>query len=211
MTAGAAVGITKSASLIGAQVGRYQPTSVGSISTPQTLLLSAFGPVNIINISTSTNYSEADNCPTSLPNGTNCTMYVYFIPTASGTLPGNVTVNTNGFFSQTNTVNTTGLGSAISLAGAPLVFGNQLVKTSSAAKTVTVKNNGTSAILMGTITLTNTTDYSLSSNTCPASGTSLAAGATCTIAVIFAPKSNGLKSAAVVLKDNDPSTPQLIG
>ncbi len=186
-------------------------TSVGSTSTPQTLSVSAYGPVSITNIATSTNYSEADNCPASLTNGTTCTMYVYFVPTASGTLPGTVTINSNGFFSQVNTVNTTGLASAISLTGAPLSFGNQLVKTTSAAKTVTVKNNGTTSILMGTITLTNTTDYTLASNTCPASGSNLTAGSSCTIGVTFGPKSTGAKRGSVVINDNDPSSPQLIG
>lgn len=186
-------------------------TGVGSTSSPQTLILSAYGPVTISNISASTNFSEADNCPASLPNGTTCVMYVYFVPTASGNLTGNVTVNSNGFFSQTNTVNLSGLGSAMALTGAPLSFGNQLVKTTSAAKSVTVKNTGTTAITMGAITSTNTTDYTISANTCPASGSTLGAGASCTISVTFGPKSTGAKRGTVVINDSDPSTPQLIG
>lgn len=186
-------------------------TSVGSTSSPETLIISAFGPVNLTNISTSTNFSEADDCPASLTNGTTCTMYVYFVPTASGTLNGNVTVNSNGYFSQVNTVNLVGLGSSISLSGAPLAFGSQLVKTTSTAKTVTVTNTGTAAVKMGTITLTNTTDYALSANTCPASGSNLNAASSCTISVTFGPKSTGLKSASVVINDADPSSPQLIG
>jgi sugar lactone lactonase YvrE len=186
-------------------------TAVGSTSSPETLILSALGPVSITNISTSTNFSEADNCPTSMTNGMTCTMYVYFVPTASGNLNGNVTVNTNGFFSQVNTVNLTGLGSAMSLTGAPLAFGNQLVKTTSAAKSVTVKNTGTSAITMGAITLTDTTDYAISTNTCPASGATLAGGASCTISVTFGPTTTGSKRGSVVINDSDPSTPQLIG
>ena len=138
-------------------------------------------------------------------------MYVYFVPTASGNLNGNVTINRNGFFSQVNTVNLTGLGSAMSLTGAPLSFGNQLVKTTSAAKTVTVNNTGTTAITMGAITLTDTTDYTITTNTCPASGSTLAGGASCTISVNFAPKSTGAKRGSVVINDSDPSTPQLIG
>ena len=51
---------------------------------------------------TSANFSEADNCPTAMPNGSTCQMYVYFVPTASGTLNGNL--STDG-------------GAAISLAG----------------------------------------------------------------------------------------------
>jgi hypothetical protein len=186
-------------------------TAVGSTSSPETLIVSAFGPVSISNISTSTNFSEADNCPATMANGTVCTMYVYFVPTASGSLNGNVTINSNGYFSQTNAVSLTGLGSAISLAGAPLSFGNQLVKTTSAAKTVTVKNSGTTAITMGAITLTDTTDYTIATNTCPASGSTLAGGASCSIGVTFGPKSTGSKRGSVVINDNDPSSPQLIG
>ncbi len=186
-------------------------TAVGSTSSPETLILSAHGPVTISNISTSANFSEADDCPSSMANGTTCVMYVYFVPTASGNLAGNVTVNSNGYFSQVNTVNLTGLGSSMSLTGAPLSFGNQLVKTTSAAKSVTVKNTGTAAITMGAITLTDTTDYTLSTNTCPASGKTLAGGASCTISVTFGPKSTGSKRGSVVINDSDPSTPQLIG
>lgn len=186
-------------------------TNVGSTSSPQQFTVSAYGAVNITNISSSTNFSEADNCPSSLPNGTTCTMYVYFVPTASGTLNGSVTINDNGFFNQVNTVSLTGLGSAISLTGAPLSFGNQLVKTTSAAKSVTVANTGASAIKMGAITLTNTTDYAISANTCPASGSNLNAGSNCSISVTFGPKSTGAKRGSVSIVDADPSSPQLIG
>jgi sugar lactone lactonase YvrE len=186
-------------------------TSVGSTSSPETLILSAYGPVTISNIQTSPGFSEADDCPASLPNGTTCTMYVYFVPTGSGTSNGTVTVVTNGFFSQTNTVNLSGLGSAISLAGAPVLFGNQVVKTTSANKVVTVANQGTTAITMGAITLTDTTDFKIVTNTCPASGASLAGKASCAITVNFTPASTGAKRGSVVVNDSDPSSPQLIG
>jgi len=185
-------------------------TSVGSTSSPQTLTVSALGPITISNISTTANYSEADNCPSSLTNGKTCTMYVYFVPTSSGNQIGSVTINSNGFFSQTNNVNLTGLASAISLSGAPVTFGNQLVKTTSAVKQITVKNNGSAAVTMGAITSTNTTDYHATNN-CPASGSTLAGGASCTVSVTFGPQSTGAKRGTVAVADSDPSTPQLIG
>jgi hypothetical protein len=186
-------------------------TSVGATSSPETLTLSAYGPVTISNIATSPNFSEADDCPTSLTNGTTCTMYVYFVPTGSGSVTGNITVNSNGFFNQTNTVNLAGLGSAISLTGAPVSFGNQLVKTTSANKVVSVSNKGKTAITMGAVTLTDTTDYTIVSNTCPASGSTLAAAGSCAITVSFTPASTGAKRGTVVVNDSDPSSPQLIG
>jgi len=158
---------------------------VGSTSSPQTVTVSAYGPVTISNAAVSANYSEADNCPASMANGTTCTMYAHFVPTASGSLNGNITVNSNGFFSQVNTVNLTGLGSAISLGGAPLAFGNETVKVKSAANSVTATNSGATAITMGAITSTNTTDYAIASNNCPASGATLAAKATCTVSGAF--------------------------
>ncbi len=186
-------------------------TAVGTTSSPQQFTVSAYGAVTISNIAASNNYLEADNCPAAMANGSTCTMYVYFAPTASGTLVGNVTINDNGFFNQVNTVNLTGLGSAISISGAPMAFGNQLVKTTSAAKTATIKNNGTTAVKMGTISLTNTTDYAISANTCPASGSSLAAGASCTVNITFGPQSTGAKRGTLQINDSDPSSPQLVG
>jgi hypothetical protein len=188
----------------------YGLTGVGSSSSPQTVTVSAFGAVTISNISTNGAYSEADDCPASLPNGTNCAMYVYFTPTASGTAHGNVTLNSNGFFNQVNTVALTGSGSAIALTGSPVIFGNQLVKTTSAGKVVTIKNSGTSAITMGAITLTDSADYS-NVSTCPASGATLAGGASCTLTLKFKPQKTGALRGTVVINDSDPSSPQLVG
>ena len=186
-------------------------TAVGTTSSPQQFMVSALGPVTISNIGASANFTEADNCPAAMTNGTSCTMYVYFAPTAAGLLNGSVTINNNGFFNQVNNVTLSGLGTAISISGAPLAYGNQLVKTTSAAKIITVTNNGTAAVTMGTISSTNTTDYTISANTCPASGATLAAKASCTISVTFGPKSTGVKRGTLVIADNDPSSPQLVG
>jgi len=185
-------------------------TAVGTTSPPQSVTVSAFGPVQINNISTSSNFLEADNCPTSLANSKTCTMYVYFAPTTSGNVNGSVTINSNGFFNAVNTVALSGVGTAVKLTGSPLVFGNVLVKTTSAAQTATMTNAGTSAINMGTISLTDTTNYTISANTCPASGSTLAGGASCTISVKFNPTNTGFKRAAVIINDSDPSSPQLV-
>ena len=186
-------------------------TSVGGTSTPQTVTVSAMGAATIANISTSGAYSETDNCPASMTNGSKCVMYVYFAPTASGTQNGSVTINSNGFFNPVNSIYLTGLGSAISVTGAPVNFGNLLVKTTSAAKTVTIKNAGTSAITMTSITLNETTDFAIATNTCPAAGSNLAGGASCAIGLTFTPGSTGVKKGAVVIVDTDPSSPQLAG
>jgi sugar lactone lactonase YvrE len=186
--------------------------SVGATTPPQQLIVSAVGSVTINNISISgTSFSESDDCPSTLANTATCTVYVYFAPKAGGALTGTLTINDNGLFSSVSTVALSGTGSAISLTGAPVAFGNELVKTTSAVKSVTVKNNGTSAITMGTITLDETTDFAISSNTCPASGSTLASKKTCVISLTFTPQTTGAKKGAVIINDNDPSSPQIIG
>jgi hypothetical protein len=186
-------------------------TSVGSTSNPQVVTLSALGPLTINNIQTSGAFSESDDCPASLPNGTACTVYVYFSPTGAGNSFGSVTINDNGFFNALSTVSLSGIGTAITLSGVPINFGAQLVNTTSATKTVTVTNTGTSAITMGAITLNETKDFSIKSNTCPASGKTLAGGASCKIGVDFKPKSTGAKKGAVLINDSDPTSPQIAG
>jgi hypothetical protein len=187
-------------------------TNVGSTSNPQVITLSALGAVNITDIALGTsNFTEADNCPASLTAGSVCTMYVYFAPTAAGTLKDTITINTNGLFNPVVPINLAGIGSAISLTGAPVSFGNQLVHTTSATKNVVIKNNGTTAITMGTIALNETTDFKIATNNCPASGSTLGGGLTCTLGLTFTPASTGVKKGAVIVNDNDPTSPQIIG
>jgi sugar lactone lactonase YvrE len=186
-------------------------TSVGSTSNPEAVTLSALGPLTINNILTSGDFSESDDCPASLPNGQACTVYVYFSPTAAGTRLGTVTINDNGFFNPVSTVSLTGIGSAITLSGVPVNFGSQLVKTTSGVKNVTITNNGTSAITMGTITLSETTDFAIKTNNCPAKGKQLAGGANCVLGMTFTPQSTGFKKGAVIINDSDPTSPQIAG
>jgi len=187
--------------------------SLGTTGTPQVLTLSALGPLTFSNILIGAPFTESDDCGSSLSNGKTCTMYVYFKPTAAGAATGTINIEDNGFFSDTTTISLEGTGSAISVTGGPLLFGSVTVDTKSKPKAVTVANKGTAAVTMGTITLNDTTDFAISTSAspCPASGSTLAAGATCTIDVVFKPKTTGAKKAALIINDSDPSSPQIVG
>ncbi|HZP63506.1 MAG TPA: choice-of-anchor D domain-containing protein [Terriglobales bacterium] len=184
--------------------------NVNTTSTPQQVILSAVGPLTISSITASGDFSESDDCGV-LTNGGTCTMYVFFTPTASGTRTGTITIADNGFFSVQQTITLVGTGAAMSASPSTLAFGNQQVKTTSAAKVITLTNNGSTSITMGAITLTETTDFAISANTCPASGSPLAGHASCTISVTFTPQSTGAKKGAVVINDGDPTSPQIVG
>ncbi|HTQ53467.1 MAG TPA: choice-of-anchor D domain-containing protein [Bryobacteraceae bacterium] len=185
--------------------------TVGATSAPQLLTVSALGPLTIGSITTTANFSESDNCGTSLANGKTCTVYVTFKPNAGGPATGTLTISDNGFFSSSTTVSLSGTGSALAITGGPLVFGNQAVKTSSAAKSVTITNKGSAGVTMKGYTVNESTDFAISANTCPAVGSQLAAGANCKISVTFTPQTTGAKKGALVIADTDPSSPQVVG
>ncbi len=151
--------------------------TLGATSTPQLLTISALGPLTIGSITATAPFSEYDNCGTSLANNKTCTVYVTFKPTAGGAATGSLTITDNGFFRSTTVVSLSGTGSALSVTGGPLAFGSQGVKTTSAAKIVTVTNDGTASVTMKGYALNDTTDFAISANTCPAVGSALAASA----------------------------------
>jgi hypothetical protein len=89
-----------------------------------------------------------------------------------------------------------------------LTFANQAVGSTSAAQTVTLTNTGTAALSVTSIALTgaNPGDFT-QTNGC---GSSIAAGAKCTISVTLKPIATGTRTAAVTLTDNASGSPQAV-
>jgi len=104
---------------------------------------------------------------------------------------------------------TTGLTAAniqASLSTTSISFGSEEVGDSTTAQAVTLTNSGTVAMAIGSIKLTGAdTSSFVTSNNC---GTSLAAGAKCTIGVRFAPETTATFTASITLTDNAPNSPQ---
>jgi hypothetical protein len=85
-----------------------------------------------------------------------------------------------------------------------LQFFPQLIGTSSPAMTVTLTNTGKAALSIASVSV-QAPFYQ--TNTC---GSSVAAGANCTISVVFKPKAEGDKSGDVSISDSASSKPQVI-
>jgi hypothetical protein len=98
-----------------------------------------------------------------------------------------------------------GVAPIASLAPAGLVFGTQLVGTTSGARTVTLTNAGTLplAIAGGTLGGANAADFAVGT-TC---GASLAVGASCTYALSFTPSATGARAASLTVTTDDPFNP----
>lgn len=99
------------------------------------------------------------------------------------------------------------LDSLLTLSPTINSFGTITSGDPSAAKTITLKNNGTTAYTMGTIATVGSspTDFSLASgSTCP-STTSLAAGASCTFLNVFDPALSEFADAQVQISSSNGS------
>jgi hypothetical protein len=87
-----------------------------------------------------------------------------------------------------------------------LAFGDQLVSTTSAVKTVTVTSNGVpgagSNLTIGAVALAGAdkADYAIVSDTC--AGKTLPSGSTCSVGVTATPQAAGARSATLTFADN---------
>jgi hypothetical protein len=86
----------------------------------------------------------------------------------------------------------------------PLIFKKQAVGTTSAAQIVTLTNTGKTALKISSMKASN--QFAVTS-TC---GSSVSAGANCTISVTFSPTSEGTKSGTVTIDDSASSKPMVI-
>jgi hypothetical protein len=97
---------------------------------------------------------------------------------------------------------------AVSLSSTSLSFGSEKVGLSTATQSVTMTNTGSSTLTISSITVTggNAADY-VFANSC---GSSLAAGANCTIHGHFSPQTAGSLPATITLTDSASRSPQTI-
>jgi hypothetical protein len=111
---------------------------------------------------------------------------------------------------QTVSLSGTGTSTApvVSLSATSLSFGNQSVGTTSTARTVTLSNTGNATLSITSIAVagTNAGDFART-NTC---GSSVAAGANCTISVTFTPSASGSRTASLSITDNASGSPQAV-
>jgi Beta-propeller repeat/Abnormal spindle-like microcephaly-assoc'd, ASPM-SPD-2-Hydin len=93
---------------------------------------------------------------------------------------------------------------AAAFAPAAIAFGNQLVGTTSSSTGVTLSDLGSA--MLGVTSITTTGDFQ-QTNDC---GSSVPAGASCTISVTFAPTVAGPRSGSVIVTDNAAGSPQTV-
>jgi hypothetical protein len=195
---------------------------VGTTSAAQSFTLTNTGnaALTITSIAVaganSGDFAQTNTCPASpatLAAGSNCAISVTFKPTATGGRSALVTITDNAG-SSPQSVSLTGTGTApiVSLGGGTsLNFGNEPVGSTSAAQTITLSNTGTGPLTITSIAVTGTNSGDFAeTNTCPASNSTLATGANCTISITFKPTTIGSRTGSVSITDNAAGSPQSV-
>jgi hypothetical protein len=135
-----------------------------------------------------------------LAAGASCTLSVTFSPAsgASGTISGAVIISDTATIAQ-QVVDAKGTAVLpLTFNPAALTFAAQSVATASAAQTVTVTNNLSSAV---SPTITGSGDFAEVPGGATPCGATLAAKARCTFTVVFTPSAVGTRAATITVKD----------
>jgi trimeric autotransporter adhesin len=93
-----------------AYVLSFPAQRVDTKSAAHQITLTGVGALTIKSISTTGNFSQSNDCPSSLASGASCTVDVTFTPSAAGTRTGSLVVATDGFFNPNVTVSLRGTG-----------------------------------------------------------------------------------------------------
>ena len=109
----------------------FPSQQVGSSSAARTATLTNSGnaALSISSLPVTGDYSQTNNCPTTLAPGSSCTFNITFTPIAAGARTGTLTIIDNAQGNR-QTVNLTGSGSDFSLASSP---SSDTIKAGSAA------------------------------------------------------------------------------
>lgn len=192
----------------------FGSVSVNTTSSAQAITVTnnQSAALGISSIGVSGDYSQSNNCPSSLAAAQTCQIFVRFKPTMSGTIAGTLNVATDAS-PGTQPLGLTGKGagsvsSHVTFSSGSLAFGNQEAGTASAQKSVTVTNTSGATL---TIQSVGTSAGYASTNDC--AGQVLAAGGSCTINVSFQPVADFTPvdyPGAITVVDSDSTSPQVV-
>lgn len=187
----------------------FPSTTVGTSSAAQPVTLSntTSSAVSISSIaitgSNSGDFAQTNGCGASVAANGSCTISVTFKPTATGTRAATLTITPASGSALTVSLSGTGAsssgGGSVTITPNPLTFPNTTVGATSAVGTATLTNNTSSAITVAAaFTITGPFAFGGTGN-CPAVGSSIAAGGSCTLSAKFSPTAAGTQTGSMTI------------
>jgi hypothetical protein len=173
----------------------FASTMAGNVSAPQTVTLTNTGASSfqILAAFTTPDFTVTDNCAT-LVAGASCSLAVTFTPqlALTGVRASALEISSNAtvpleFLSLTGA----SAPSTLSFSQTSLNFGTVLVGANTTLPLQITNNAAVAAVFSG---ITATGDYTVANGSCPAPAFSLAAAASCTAQITFAPTQSGVRT-----------------
>ena len=150
-------------------------------------------------------------CGHTLAAGASCTLTIAFAPTVAGTASASF-VATDNAAGTNQSAGLTGTGASpatFTFSPTSVTFPSTNLNATSASQVLTITNMSSSTATVSSYQFsgTNASEFYLASKTC---GTSLAAGASCTLTIGFKPTVAGSASANLVATDSAAGSPQSV-
>ncbi len=194
----------------------FASQTLGSSSAAQSVVVSNSGAAALtfssltLTGTAAADFTRAGTCtPTgTLAAGATCTVSFVFTPGAVGARSATLTLASNAS-NGSAVLSLSGTGAAVAtpsigLAPGSLAFGNQTVSAASTARTVTLSNSGSGSLSLTSITASS--GFGVTHNC----GSSVAAGASCTLSVTFTPSATGAATGTVSVASNATGSPNVV-
>jgi sugar lactone lactonase YvrE len=205
-----------------AQTVQFFPASISvavpvGYSTSQTVVIENTGAVPLVVsgvsiMGTNANqFSDANNCTTSVAPGSTCSVNVVFTPASPGNYTASLSFADNATGSP-QTVPLNGIGnnnstSVTIIPAGPLNF-TAAVNTASSPQGITVKNVGSSELVISSVTLSGSgaSAFQVTNATC----FDVNPGGVCGPGIVFEPTATGTFNATITITDNAADSPQTV-
>ncbi len=178
---------------------RFPTTTVNATSPAQNITISNTSSASV-NLGAAVVMGDfmisANTCAVTLAANTGCTVAIVFAPTASGSRTGTFTITSGSDTLTASLIGSGVLPATDALGPASLAFAPQQLGTSSTAQHVTLTNTGDVALTLISAQIASG-DF-VAVNSC---GNSLAAHSSCSVDVIFQPKSVGPATGVLTVSD----------
>lgn len=196
----------------------FPAQQVGVASAPLSLNIRNAGGAPLANVgfqiagpSASSFSLGSTTCAGTLNNGSACTAQVLFTPVAAGGNAATLTVASATLGVKAVQVVLSGSGQAssgINVSPAQLTFTVSTLGQASAAQSITVANSASTAAVG--VSIAANAPFATAQSTC---GPTLASGASCAVALVFTPRTNGVATGALSISSTNlnPATVLLTG
>lgn len=197
----------------------FGSVAAGTTSAAKTSTLANTGsaPLNLASLTLgSTLFGFSHNCPSSLAAGASCTLSLSFHPATTGAVTGSVAIVSNAA-SSPDALALAGNGVSASsavlgwLTPTALSFPDVSIGTQSALQPLSLHNGGTGPATLQSFQFSGPagSEFIVDPSSSCVAGNALAAGASCTLQIAFAPAAAGLRSASLAVT-SDATPPPVV-